>query len=76
MRTRSGLIELQSGWTLGVASLGHGLIRLLLQFDPKHEVPSAGVKELRLTVDECDELERALAEVRARAVRVSSEGAM
>jgi len=63
----SGLIELDCGWVIGVGAVNSGEVRVVLQYDPKRENPSFGVKDLRLTVDEAEELERALSDARSKA---------
>jgi hypothetical protein len=67
MITRGGLIELDSGWSLAVTGAPGGLVLMVLQFDPKHEVPAHGVKQLRMTAVEAEELERSIAVARSRA---------
>lgn len=67
--TRSGLIELNSGWSIAVGASAQGQVRLVLQFDPSREIPAHGVKTLAMTTDEALELERAIAAARSLAER-------
>lgn len=60
MRTSSGIVELACGWVLAVGVPVRNQVRLLLQFDPLHEISVSGVKDLRLSVDEVRELIAAL----------------
>lgn len=68
MITRGGLIELESGWHLGIVAVGKGQIRMFIEFDPRREGPTGhGVKELRLTVDEAREVAHSIGEACWRA---------
>lgn len=67
MITRSGLIELDSGWVVGIAAVAPEMVRVVLQYDPNRASPMAGVKDIRVTVDEASELIDALTDARERA---------
>jgi hypothetical protein len=67
MVTNSGLIELDCGWVLGVASPVPDQVRLVLQFDPRRELFANGVKDLRLSTSETRELLQALTSAVERA---------
>lgn len=56
MRTRSGLIELEAGFTLGLAAVGPDQVRVCIQYDPDHKVPLIGVRVCQLTRSETVEL--------------------
>lgn len=59
---------MESGWIVGVAAVARGQVRVMIEFDPGRSGPSGhGVKELRLSVDEAAEIERALSDARSRA---------
>lgn len=60
VRTPSGIVELDCGWVVAIGVPTRGQVRLLLQFDPEHEIPSHGVKDLRVNADEVRELVQAL----------------
>lgn len=67
MRTNSGLIELDSGWTLGVGAVAPGRVRMLLQYAPGEAFPAHGVKDLRLSLEEVSEVMAALERAAIRA---------
>lgn len=68
MITRSGLIELESGWIVGIAAVAPDMVRVVLQYDPNRASPMAGVKDIRVTSDEAFELIEALCEAHDRAL--------
>lgn len=67
MITPSGLIELDSGWILAIVPTAIGQVTLQLQYDPRREFPSNGLKQIRCSTEEAKELEAALAGAIARA---------
>ena len=61
MRTNvDGLVELDSGWVCSVSAIAPHRIRVILQYDPEHQMSTHGVKMLTLSVQEAVELADAL----------------
>lgn len=59
MKTKTpGLIELDCGWYIVVASVAP-VVRMVMQYDPAKEVPAHGIKVLRLSVEEAKEIREA-----------------